>query len=102
MSTFYHVAPNILGTGSIILPGNWGRILSRYRSANDVLYRETVFGSSAVFVNREGVICYAASRVLSGPVHPHPDRTRSRKSSRLARPYIERLRTFNRLTCPST
>lgn len=41
---YFHVAPILLGTGSVIHPGNWGRILRLYQAkdANFVLYRETV------------------------------------------------------------
>lgn len=44
MTTFFHVAPNLLGVGSTILPGNWGRILKLYTTnqANEPLYRETI------------------------------------------------------------
>lgn len=42
---YFHVAPNLLGEGSIIQPGNWGRILNMYRErdANSVTFREYVF-----------------------------------------------------------
>jgi hypothetical protein len=42
MPKFFHVAPILLGPGSVILPGNWGRILRTYLQANDVLFREHV------------------------------------------------------------
>lgn len=42
---YFHVTPMMLGEGSIILPGNWGRILKLYQQphVNAALYRETVF-----------------------------------------------------------
>lgn len=42
---YFHVAPILLGEGSIIQPGNWGRILKMYRGqeANAVVFREHVF-----------------------------------------------------------
>ncbi|OQW37870.1 MAG: hypothetical protein A4E19_11890 [Nitrospira sp. SG-bin1] len=42
MPKFFHVAPILLSPGSVILPGNWGRILRVYLQANDVLFREYV------------------------------------------------------------
>lgn len=42
MPRFFHVAPTLLSPGSVILPGNWGRILRVYSQANDVLFREYV------------------------------------------------------------
>ncbi|EPB6911818.1 DUF2441 domain-containing protein [Pseudomonas aeruginosa] len=39
---YFHAAPILLGEGSVIQPGNWGRILKLYRDANAVLYREYV------------------------------------------------------------
>ncbi|QUE90452.1 DUF2441 domain-containing protein [Pseudomonas sp. SCA2728.1_7] len=41
---YFHVAPILLGEGSIIEPGNWGRILKLYRgnAVNSVLGREYV------------------------------------------------------------
>jgi len=46
MTTYFHVAPILLDEGSIILPGNFGRIVKKYNpnSVNfDVLTRETIF-----------------------------------------------------------
>jgi hypothetical protein len=40
MPTYFHVTPTLLGPGSILLPGNWGRILQTYIQANDILFRE--------------------------------------------------------------
>ena len=40
---FYHVAPITLGEGSIIMPGNWGRMLMMHDALNPVLFREHVF-----------------------------------------------------------
>lgn len=34
----YHIAPMMLGVGSIILPGNWGRIISHPRRKHDSSY----------------------------------------------------------------
>ncbi len=44
MATYFHVSPTLLGIGSTILPGNWGRVLKLYGpgQGNDVLYRETI------------------------------------------------------------
>ena len=42
MPKFFHVAPILLGPGSVILSGNWGRILRAYTQTNDVLFREYV------------------------------------------------------------
>jgi hypothetical protein len=42
MPKLFHVAPILLDPGSVILPGNWGRILRAYTQANDVLFREYV------------------------------------------------------------
>lgn len=42
MPKFFHVAPILLSPGSVILPGNWGRILRVYLQANDILFREYV------------------------------------------------------------
>ena len=41
-TTFFHIAPMLLGAGSVILPGNWGRVLKLYTNANDVFYREHI------------------------------------------------------------
>jgi hypothetical protein len=38
---YFHVAPILLAPGSLVLPGNWGRILRLYTQANDVLFRES-------------------------------------------------------------
>ncbi|MNJ28716.1 hypothetical protein D3C77_232620 [compost metagenome] len=38
----YHAAPMILSEGSVIQPGNWGRMLSMYNEANHVFFREYV------------------------------------------------------------
>ncbi|MEP6878031.1 MAG: hypothetical protein ABI865_04220 [Nitrosospira sp.] len=29
--TFFHVSPLILGAGSVISPGNWGRVINTYK-----------------------------------------------------------------------
>ena len=42
-TVFYHVAPNILGEGSVIMPGNWGRMLMMHDELNPTLFREHVF-----------------------------------------------------------
>ncbi|MOA10637.1 hypothetical protein D3C78_1305350 [compost metagenome] len=42
-NVFYHVAPTILGEGSIIMPGNWGRVLMLHTQLNPELFREHVF-----------------------------------------------------------
>lgn len=44
MTNYFHVAPNLLGVGSVILPGNWGRVLRQYGpgQGNEVLYRESI------------------------------------------------------------
>lgn len=44
MKKFFHVAPILMNEGSVILPGNWGRILRLYvpGQGNEVLYRESV------------------------------------------------------------
>ena len=33
-STYFHCAPNILASGSILEPGNWGRVLNAYETQN--------------------------------------------------------------------
>lgn len=42
-SIFYHIAPITLGEGSIIMPGNWGRMLMLHNELNPTLFREHVF-----------------------------------------------------------
>lgn len=45
MTSYFHVAPNLLAIGSVILPGNWGRIIKLYKPNNSnliLLYRETM------------------------------------------------------------
>ncbi|WP_313207302.1 DUF2441 domain-containing protein [Stenotrophomonas sp.] len=44
MARFFHCAPVSLDVGSVILPGDWGRVLRGYcpDSINGLLYRETV------------------------------------------------------------
>ncbi|QRM44934.1 DUF2441 domain-containing protein [Rhizobium sp. BG4] len=44
--TLFHFAPTKLGPGSIIEPGNWGRILKRYNTVNNngwIIARELLF-----------------------------------------------------------
>lgn len=43
-NTLYHVSPILLGVGSIIEKGNWGRIIKKYtdKNANSVLFREII------------------------------------------------------------
>jgi hypothetical protein len=41
-TVLYHVAPNMLGEGSIIMPGNWGRLLMMHDELNLTLFREHV------------------------------------------------------------
>jgi len=46
MNTFFHISPTILGVGSVILPGNFGRIVKLYNPSSvnfDILTRETIF-----------------------------------------------------------
>lgn len=40
----YHVSPILLGVGSTIQKGNWGRIIKKYtdKNANSVLFREII------------------------------------------------------------
>ncbi|WP_432706422.1 DUF2441 domain-containing protein [Azotobacter salinestris] len=40
---FYHVAPTILGEGSIIMPGNWGRVMRFNNEVTVPLLREHIF-----------------------------------------------------------
>lgn len=42
MPTYFHVAPLILAPGSIIEPGNWGRVLGLTAVLSQQIYRETV------------------------------------------------------------
>lgn len=42
-SVFYHVSSNILGEGSIIMPGNWGRMLMWHTTLTDAQFRERIF-----------------------------------------------------------
>lgn len=42
-NVFYHVSSNILGEGSIIMPGNWGRMLMWHATLSEVQFREHVF-----------------------------------------------------------
>jgi hypothetical protein len=41
----YHAAPTMIGEGSIILPGNWGRMLRRHTEASSTLLRECILDS---------------------------------------------------------
>ncbi|WP_112964736.1 DUF2441 domain-containing protein [Agrobacterium tumefaciens] len=43
MGIFYHCAPIKLGVGSIIEPGNWGRIISLVAYRHNHYHREMVF-----------------------------------------------------------
>lgn len=48
MKTLFHVAPLLLEAGSIIKPGNWGRILNSYKLQQGnpwILAREFIFES---------------------------------------------------------
>lgn len=40
----YHVSPTLLGVGSTIQKGNWGRIIKKYtdKNANSILFREYI------------------------------------------------------------
>lgn len=40
--TYFHCAPITLGAGSIIEPGNWGRILNLYESTNGQINQNAV------------------------------------------------------------
>ncbi len=42
MPTYFHVAPMLLGPGSTILPGNWGRLLHTHAQVNPNLFRDVV------------------------------------------------------------
>ncbi|OJZ70119.1 hypothetical protein B375_0209370 [Xylella fastidiosa 6c] len=41
MKTYFHCSPILLGAGSIIEPGNWGRMLSSYTKMDFKLWRES-------------------------------------------------------------
>lgn len=43
MAIFYHCAPVKLGVGSIIEPGNWGRVISIWAYRHALYHREMVF-----------------------------------------------------------
>lgn len=43
MAIFYHCASVKLGVGSIIEPGNWGRIINRFAYRHGLYQREMVF-----------------------------------------------------------
>ena len=47
MATYFHSAPLLLDVGSVIQPGNWGRILNAYRRPNNgspwLIAREMAF-----------------------------------------------------------
>lgn len=42
LTVYYHVSPIILGEGSIIMPGNWGRVLKFHENATPVALREYI------------------------------------------------------------
>lgn len=47
MNTYFHAAPLPLQPGSVILPGNWGRLLSLYRRG--VIGDPWIFGADMTF-----------------------------------------------------